>query len=129
MLDFRAGFMIFLSILCLIHLVHLKDDPFSCQCWDDYEVTNDTILEERGLECLGTSWITFNKRHYCNEPQLPICACTNASSILIDDTGTWCFHYNRSIPNRKWNCENKEEWNEYNEKYETFRQNKVSFVV
>lgn len=87
------------------------------------------MAQETGLACVGASWTTYNKRHYCNEPQKPQCKCTNnASGILTDATGTYCTQYSEGIQLRKWDCENSEEWSNYKKSSEKFEKNRAGKV-
>jgi len=45
----------------------------------------------------------------------PRCHCTgDVTAIMQDLTGTYCAHYGEN-ENRQWDCENKEDWDVYNE--------------
>lgn len=110
--------MFLLSLAYLIHFAYLEESE--CKCWEGFAETNDTIAQETDYRCLGATFQTYNRRHYCNEPKSPTCECTNATSFVIDDSGVHCVQYSQGHELKRWDCENTEEWSNYNKNNEEF---------
>ncbi|KAG5865667.1 hypothetical protein JTB14_005071 [Gonioctena quinquepunctata] len=99
----------FLIALCFLTFTCLSwaDELSDCKCWSGYEPHKD----QDGVNCYGIM-LLHTKR--CNEPQPPKCVCSGeVTGILSDSTGIWCSQSSEGKIEKKWACENKEEWDKY----------------
>ncbi|KAK4874982.1 hypothetical protein RN001_014342 [Aquatica leii] len=84
-----------------------------CKCWDGYQ-PNDN-----GSECVGVLILHVMQ---CNIPQAPRCKCSgDVSGILSDKTGIWCTTYKSGKELKRWECENKTEWQKFFEKHPEYK--------
>lgn len=103
-----------MKITSLINLTFLsltfvisQSSTETCKCWDGYEPRNGTD----GPECAG---VFLRNVMPCNIPALPKCECTgNVSRIIIERQVTWCSTVQDGKEIKRWRCENKKEWEEY----------------
>ncbi|KAJ8933622.1 hypothetical protein NQ318_002820 [Aromia moschata] len=56
----------------------------------------------------------FRNFQPCNLPEKPFCECSgDVTAIRVDSDGTWCAKYSKGVLLKKWNCENRVEWESY----------------
>ncbi|XP_066158568.1 uncharacterized protein [Euwallacea fornicatus] len=103
-----------LFLMCLICCMaeSAKVIPTStCKCWEDYQAE----LGDSSLQC-----VALDQFHVmpCNMPKLPKCECSGGvSSILKDESGTWCTKYTKGEELMRWPCENVAEWDDFFRKH------------
>ncbi|XP_030747930.1 uncharacterized protein LOC115876337 isoform X2 [Sitophilus oryzae] len=85
----------------------------SCKCWENYRAD----VGENGLQCVALDQFHIMP---CNMPKSPKCICSGGiSSILKDESGTWCTKYSNGEELRRWPCENRQEWDDFLKKNPT----------
>lgn len=79
------------------------DDVDNCKCWTNY------MARKVGDNVQCHSVLSL-ARVPCNVPESPRCKCEEdvVTSIMTDKDGKWCQGHDK-----KWPCENAEEWNSY----------------
>ncbi|XP_018563876.1 uncharacterized protein LOC108905487 [Anoplophora glabripennis] len=103
-------FVLSLLLLALLYKAH-ADELSDCKCWEGYKATKTN----EGVRCQG---ILLLHAMDCNVPERPKCVCTgNVTGILTDSSGTWCSEYANGKEQRKWECENKAEWDKFYQSY------------
>ncbi|KAF2896902.1 hypothetical protein ILUMI_09275 [Ignelater luminosus] len=104
-----------LGVCLAVSVTNAKPSPKECKCWDGYEPK----IGADGPECSG---ISILRTVPCNESQPPQCKCSgNVTGILKDETGIWCSTYAEGKETKRWECENKDEWNKFYEEYPDYK--------
>ncbi|XP_076268808.1 uncharacterized protein LOC143201565 [Rhynchophorus ferrugineus] len=104
--------MLFLFVCSTILLTNLVNSrqvtPLSsCKCWENYKAD----MGDNGLQCIALDQFHIMP---CNMPKSPKCICSGGiSSILKDESGTWCTKYSKGEELRRWPCENRQEWDDF----------------
>lgn len=96
---------IFIVLLCVAYVVALKD----CSCQKGYQAKPLPVNSE--TKCYGKR---FKMIIPCNTRLRPICKCTGATAVTTDIDGTRCSRYYLGDEVNKWQCENVEDWEEFN---------------
>ncbi|KAJ8934218.1 hypothetical protein NQ314_013496 [Rhamnusium bicolor] len=103
----NSATILLLTVLTITYADELSD----CKCWDGYEAKKS----QDGVHCSGI--LVFHAQP-CNIPERPKCVCSgNVNGILSDAEGTWCAEYSEGKGQRKWACENKEDWDKFFKQY------------
>lgn len=107
---FRMKVSIIFLFIALVTLTR-ADELSGCKCWTGYRA----MKSDDGVRCFG---ILLLHSMDCNEPERPDCKCSgDVNGILSDATGTWCSQNQKDGENKKWACENKEEWEKFFKQY------------
>lgn len=102
--------LIAVGILCLTAVLAVTLENCKCRPGLVPKETGD------GIQCSG---IVLKIITPCNIPYEPSCKCTgDVSSIKKTKDGVWCVKSESGKEVKKWDCENKEEWDEYKKKQE-----------
>lgn len=106
-------------MLCLIYSTYCDEELTieNCKCWKNYQ----PVKSGDSIQCDGT--LTLSQRE-CNVPEPPECKCTTSevNGILHDDTGVYCSYSVKGENEKKWKCENEEEWKKYEEEYKAYEE-------
>ncbi|CAH1954523.1 unnamed protein product [Acanthoscelides obtectus] len=83
----------------------IADELSECKCTEGYKPKQD---ESGVVYCHGTIVKSILP---CNMVIKPDCICNEeATSVLQDDYGTWCTRLVDGKEEKRWTCENKEDW-------------------
>lgn len=97
------------TISFLIAISMASADVLSdCKCGTGYKPTktNDGKVQCDGIMLLHSK--------PCNIPEYPHCDCSGTvTGILSDYTGTWCSENKLGKEQRRWRCENTQEWDTF----------------
>lgn len=79
-----------------------------CKCGPGLEARETSD----GVKCVGILKKIITP---CNLPRIPRCVCTGeaTSSVNSAKDGSYCLHSEKGVEIKRWDCENKEEWDEY----------------
>ncbi|CAG9856895.1 unnamed protein product [Phyllotreta striolata] len=93
----------------------LAEDLSDCKCKDGYSAHKDTY---GNMYCRGNVVKSGKSILPCNIIFKPDCVCSNeATSVVQDSSGTWCGRFIDSKEYRRWECENKEDWEAFYQKH------------
>ncbi|KAG5877492.1 hypothetical protein JTB14_020855 [Gonioctena quinquepunctata] len=92
--------------LLTISIVSIFADELSdCKCNEGFTTQSD---ENGGVYCHG---VVLKSILPCNITFKPDCVCSSdATSVVQDSSGTWCGRFIDGKEDKRWECENKEEW-------------------
>lgn len=98
---------LYVLLLALIS-VAFADELSDCKCLEGYRPDK---TPEGVVMCYGI----FNKALApCNLVQRPRCKCgPEVTGILSDASGVWCVKNVRGKQIKRWQCENREEWEDF----------------
>lgn len=84
------------------------DELSDCKCGEGQEAQKTP----EGVKCLG---IVTKIILPCNLPRIPRCLCTGDATASVNsvDEGSYCVQNDNGREVKRWNCENKEDWDEY----------------
>ncbi|XP_018568834.1 uncharacterized protein LOC108909084 [Anoplophora glabripennis] len=99
----------FLILLFVTFAVAAEDELSKCKCQKGYYPQKD---ESGVVSCYGSILKTNEKSILpCNVLVKPSCICKDdATSIVQDESGTWCSKVSEGKEDKRWPCENKEDW-------------------
>lgn len=106
------------TILALLAVTYVlaDDDITKCKCNEGYEARKDP---DGKVKCYG---ILLKAIMPCNLVSHPKCKCSEpVTSVLTDANGTWCTQFTKGKEIKRWECENKEEWEEFFKNHSEFK--------
>ncbi|XP_028140947.2 uncharacterized protein LOC114335000 [Diabrotica virgifera virgifera] len=111
----------FFCIMLLPILTIYGDEISECKCKDGFSAVKD---EHGNVYCQG---VVLKSILPCNIVFKPDCVCSvEATSVVQDSSGTWCGRFIDGKEDRRWECENKAEWETFYQEHpeEKPKQNK-----
>lgn len=100
-------FFVFLSFAFALSLV-AADEKEDCKCQPGFEAKQNKEGEWR---CAGKLLKIIEP---CNLPRSPQCKCTGgANGIVTDASGVHCSISENGVEKKRWDCDNKEEFEEF----------------
>ncbi|CAH1105985.1 unnamed protein product, partial [Psylliodes chrysocephalus] len=98
----------FYLLLLLPIIVSFADEFSDCKCKEGYSPQNDT---SGNVYCRGNVVKSVRSILPCNIIFKPDCTCgSEATSVVQDSSGTWCGRFIDGKEDRRWECENKNDW-------------------
>ncbi|KAJ8934219.1 hypothetical protein NQ314_013497 [Rhamnusium bicolor] len=106
----------FFIILLAITALSIADELADCKCNEGYAPKKD---DTGNVSCYGSILKdNFKSILPCNILTKPTCICSvEATSVVQDPSGTWCGKFSEDKKDRRWPCENKEEWEAFYKKH------------
>lgn len=102
-------FVAFLSIIIFFALT-AADEKETCKCQPGFEPKQNKDGEWR---CAGKLLKIIEP---CNLPRSPQCKCSGgANGVLTDATGVHCIISENGVEKKRWDCDNKEEFEAFYE--------------
>ncbi|XP_023021608.2 uncharacterized protein [Leptinotarsa decemlineata] len=98
---------IFLVLTLLIASIS-ADELSDCKCQEGFTPQKDEI---DGVNCHG---VVLKSILPCNIVFKPDCECgDDATSVVQDSSGTWCGRFTDGKEDKRWECENREDWDAF----------------